>query len=702
MINFFKSGSLAHKPGKALIFALLCALPACSRSGAESMAGIWQYTPGKHAHPSSWTSLEWKELTIPFRNLRDLSPDGWITLRKEIPSVIVHKYSGQPLALRTNFLSFDIVEFYLNGRLFFSNGAVAGQTAWGQSIMTTIGALPPGEGKYVIVATLYRGDRLPTFSWYGPQFEIGPANTIFAGHYYAEAISFILLAFYLLTGLYHLLLFSRRLSDWHYLYFGLFCLVICGYWFNRMPSRDLVMAGYPLAQFKTEMSLLILTGPLLICFLCQFFQGRIPSIALAVCALFGVLLGAALFSPDLAFLTRILSVWQIAFIPVALGILSYTIVFAWQKNIEARRILAGILLLVLASFHDIVAARLVPGLPHVTRYFFLIMILNIAVVLADRYARAFNTADRLNVELAQKNTILASQASAFERFVPAPFLELLGRHSVQDVRLGDASLKQMSVLFADIRAFTTLSETMTPEENLRFLNSYLKRMEPLINEHQGFVDKFIGDAIIALFEDRTDHVSADRALAAALDMRKALDVFNEHRRNLNYQALEIGIGINTGQMVLGTVGTENRLSTTVIGDSVNLASRLEAITASCGVGILISAPVVHALRRYRNVAMREIGAIQVKGKRDPVGIVEIYEADPPELKEKKDASSTQLFQGLVQYKIGNFERARENFDAVLQIFPEDGVARLYQRRISEIGSGPVPDNWQGVLEIGQK
>lgn len=180
------------------------------------------------------------------------------------------------------------------------------------------------------------------------------------------------------------------------------------------------------------------------------------------------------------------------------------------------------------------------------------------------------------------------QANSFERFVPSKFIDLLDKQNVSEVRLGDSKLKNMSVLFTDIRSFTNLSEKMTPEENFKFLNSYLKRMEPIITNQKGFVDKFIGDAIMALFEDKTGDSSADRALSAAIGMRRALGEFNGHRKNSGFEPLEIGIGINFGSLVLGTVGSSNRLSTTVIGNTVNLAARLESLTSFYKSGILIS------------------------------------------------------------------------------------------------------------------
>ena len=148
----------------------------------------------------------------------------------------------------------------------------------------------------------------------------------------------------------------------------------------------------------------------------------------------------------------------------------------------------------------------------------------------------------------------------------------------------------MSVLFADIRAFTTHSEQMTAEDTFKFINGYLRRMEPAIIENSGFIDKYIGDEIMALFE-----VSADSAVNAGVTMLKILAEYNLSRRLLDRQPIEIGIGINTGNLRLGTVGGNFRIDTTVIGDAVNLGSRLQQLTKVYQVPFLISHTTLAAL-----------------------------------------------------------------------------------------------------------
>lgn len=311
---------------------------------------------------------------------------------------------------------------------------------------------------------------------------------------------------------------------------------------------------------------------------------------------------------------------------------------------------------------------------------------------------------RLQVHLDLQTAVLEQikQSNSFERFVPSKFINLLGKQSVSDVVLGDAKLKNMSVLFTDIRSFTALSEQMTAEDNFKFLNSYLKRMEPAITHHGGFVDKFIGDAVMALFEEHSNDSSADRALFAAMEMRRSLAEFNIHRAKSGYIPIDIGIGINCGSLVLGTVGSSNRLSTTVIGNTVNLAARLETLTAFYKSGILISDHTVKALKKITEIGMREIGSVQVKGKKEPVGIFEVYETDRVYIAELKEKTKSLLMQGIIQFKIGEFITAIELFQEILSIYPEDIVAKTYLSRCKELVNFPVPENWQGIIEFSHK
>jgi PAS domain S-box-containing protein len=265
-------------------------------------------------------------------------------------------------------------------------------------------------------------------------------------------------------------------------------------------------------------------------------------------------------------------------------------------------------------------------------------------------------------------------ANAAKRFVPNEFLSLLGHKSLVDVKLGDQVQQEMSVLFSDIRSFTALSESMTPEENFKFINAYLSRMEPAITENNGFIDKYIGDGVMALFGG-----SADDAVKAGIAMLQGLREFNNKRNRPERKPIKIGIGINTGSLMLGTVGGKNRMDGTVISDAVNLASRVEHLTKYYGVSMLITHQTFLRLNEPL-YAIRPIGKVQVKGKSELVMVYEVFEADPPDIKAGKLATSQIFIKALHYYRFHKFREAEQLFAECLQHNPMDKVVKIYRQR----------------------
>ncbi|MCL2933362.1 MAG: GAF domain-containing protein, partial [Trichodesmium sp. MAG_R03] len=265
---------------------------------------------------------------------------------------------------------------------------------------------------------------------------------------------------------------------------------------------------------------------------------------------------------------------------------------------------------------------------------------------------------------------------AYERFVPKPFLEFLGKESIIDVELGDQVQLEMSVLFSDVRNFTTMSEAMTPDENFRFINEFLSSMEPAILENQGFIDKYIGDAIMALFSG-----DADNAVKAGISMLKRLNQYNQDRASSGDSPVRIGIGINTGLLMLGTVGSQNRMDGTVISDAVNLASRVESLTKNYGVSLLITEQTFLQLTQASNYAIRSIDTVKVKGKSQKVTVYEVFDADPPVVKEGKLTTLQQFKKAIFFYNSGQLLEAREMFVECLKLNPRDQVAQIYLQHI---------------------
>jgi PAS domain S-box-containing protein len=267
---------------------------------------------------------------------------------------------------------------------------------------------------------------------------------------------------------------------------------------------------------------------------------------------------------------------------------------------------------------------------------------------------------------------------AYGRFVPHEFLRFLGHESIVDVHLGNQIQKEMSILFSDIRSFTSLSEGMSPKENFDFINSYLSRVGPVIRNHNGFIDKYIGDAIMALFPE-----APEDALQAAIDMQKQVSLYNTHRQKFGYVPIGIGVGVHTGSLMLGTIGEEQRMESTVISDAVNLAARLEDLTKVYGVSILISGQTLLGLDDQTRYNYRFLGQVPVKGKKDLVPVFDVFDADPTHIIELKKQTKAKFEEGIILYHAKKFEEAYQIFQEVIQINDQDKAARLYIKSCGE-------------------
>ena len=268
---------------------------------------------------------------------------------------------------------------------------------------------------------------------------------------------------------------------------------------------------------------------------------------------------------------------------------------------------------------------------------------------------------------------------AYGRFVPLQFLRLLKRNSIVDVKLGDFVEQEMSLLFSDIRDFTALSESILPAENFRFINSYLSTMEPVVARNFGIIDKYIGDGIMSLFPG-----CADDAVRAGIDMLHQLAKYNEGRTRAGYMPIRIGIGINTGLVIMGTVGGDNRMDSTVIGDAVNLASRLEGLTKDYGTPLLISAHTLHAIDDHSAYCIRFIDRLRIKGRYQAQSVYEVFDVDPEPLRLAKLETLRMFEDALAYYHLDRADLAQPLFQECLRLAPDDRAVRVYLDRCKEM------------------
>jgi len=297
-----------------------------------------------------------------------------------------------------------------------------------------------------------------------------------------------------------------------------------------------------------------------------------------------------------------------------------------------------------------------------------ILIVLIAVVLRD-LRRSSLLAEQRNIDLEATNISL-------NRFVPTELFTFLGKDKIVDVQLGDRVEKEMSVIFSDIRDFTTLSENRSPEENFQFINQYLASMGPIVRENGGFIDKYIGDAIMAIF------VSADDAVRSSIAMIRKLELDNKERLTIGDKPIAMGVGINTGHLLLGTIGEENRIEGTVISDAVNLASRIEGLTKQFGT-LLISETTYRRLKDPSRYLIRLVDSVVVKGKTVPVAIYEVFDTDTPSKKREKEESKLRVQEGIKLFHEHEYQQAQELFQKVKQVSQQDRLIDIYLERCEQ-------------------
>lgn len=257
----------------------------------------------------------------------------------------------------------------------------------------------------------------------------------------------------------------------------------------------------------------------------------------------------------------------------------------------------------------------------------------------------------------------------------------------------------VTTLFSDVRNFTALCEGRKPEDILTLLNEYFTQISGKIENHGGVVDKYIGDAVMAIFgAPLQHHDDALRSLDAAFEICNALKELNMDFRKRGINPLSIGIGINSDIVVAGNMGSLNRLNYTVIGDGVNLASRLEGLTKNYGVDIIVSETTAHAAPEY---VYRELDRVRVKGKEKACTIYEPLGTEKNishELLEELKFYNT----ALQSYRTQDWKSAAKQFTLLQDEFPDRQLYKVYLERIERLNKNQPKDNWDGIYTFTSK
>ena len=321
---------------------------------------------------------------------------------------------------------------------------------------------------------------------------------------------------------------------------------------------------------------------------------------------------------------------------------------------------------------------------------------NASMVKANLVAASTSDAEKVFADKAEEAMRLNQ---TFRKFVPKQFVDHFAKHGSDALELGRADEDELAILFTDIRGFTGLSEKMSPQELMNFLNSYFFRMNDPIHKNSGFIDKFIGDAVMALF-DRPTGTNTDKAqdaIRAALGLRNAIDLYNEHRANCNYPPVNIGIGIHFGPVIIGTVGSDDRMDTTVIGDSVNIAFRLEALAPKFNTDIVVSAQTLQQANAEDLFEYRLLDWVRVKGRKTPIEVYEVIDHQDVDVKKLKLANAKLIEQGLAFRKEQKWQQAINQFEQALAISPKDSLAAHHLEQCAKLQHTELAADWDGSI-----
>lgn len=292
-----------------------------------------------------------------------------------------------------------------------------------------------------------------------------------------------------------------------------------------------------------------------------------------------------------------------------------------------------------------------------------------------------------------------------KKFIQESFSRYLAPQVINELLANPARLRlggerrTLTILFSDIRGFTSLAEIMAPETLTQFLSRYLGKMTNIILEERGVIDKYIGDAIMAFWgAPLPDPDHAMRALLAALNMVSNLNDFNLQNRQNNVPEINIGIGLNSGEVIVGNMGSEKRFDYTVIGDDVNLASRLESLTKEYGVNIMVSEKTLELItpeqQKQHELIFRELDRVKVKGKQKPIRIFELI---PISQRVRHQRERADFDQAREAYYQGKWSEALETFKTIAN----DGPAAVLAKRCQQFLENP-PKDWQGIFELMAK
>jgi adenylate cyclase len=498
-------------------------------------------------------------------------------------------------------------------------------------------------------------------------FVIGPGDRVRDYYLATMAMNFFVAGILFIMAVYHLFLFFFRSRDEAPFWFAIAALFL--------GLRALVVDTFPLTivlpgiliEPVLRLNYLCFSVPLFAVsmFVHHSYKSEFGRLFVWISGIGSMAYSAmVLFAPLPAFTSQLL-IFQIFALAIALGLLGIVVWAVFSRKPLSGSFAIGFLTIMLSAVFDIIKTMLTLPLPSMSSIGMVAFIFILAINLSRRSSKALSDAEELTAQLKDIN-------SAMERFVPREFLKFLRKQEITQVALGDHSEEFLTVLFADLKEFTGIAEESTPEEIFALINDFLAGMGPIIRKYKGFVDKYLGDGIMALFSG-----NASNAIHAAIEMQQKLDHINQLRLERGQVELAMGVGIHTGSCMLGTIGEAQRMDGTVISDAVNLSARLQNLTRQFDNRILISGEAYEHAMAPEGFYVRNIGSFKVKGRLESVDVIEIINADPPAIWKQKRSTRRDFEKALYYHRQGRTAEARQLFLSCREKAPDDPALRWW-------------------------
>lgn len=570
---------------------------------------------------------------------------------------------------------------YINGELISKSGKIAAIKKFSKPcykhVVRNFEVLPKDKNTLDITVHVSNFHYSKAGIW-DQSFIFGTPQNIYRAKTITLGYDLFLFGSLLIISIYYFVIFFWMRKEKGYFLFGLFTFVFS----LRILVRGemLLLFFFPHFPFSLDIKIEYLSfyvSPIIFYWFLYFtfhnslFSKRAGQIITGVSALFSAIV--LLFSPNI--FTRTINYYQLFTLVVIILVLYGFLKGLLKKETGILVAMLGSIFFSFTTINDILFLNNFSTIGEISPLGVFIFIFSQAFMLSLRFSKSFETKEYLTKYL---ESLYRSNA----RFVPKAAVNFLEKNTVIDIQLGDNIEREMSILFCDIRNFTSLSESMLPQDIFNFLNNYLQEVSPQIRNNQGFVDKYLGDGIMSLFPD-----SPDAALSAAIEIQKKIKEHNVKRLLKNRIPLAAGIGLHKGNLLLGTIGEKERFNIAVISENVDIAYRLEGLTKKLGTPVLISEDIKTTLKE--SYALRRVGAIQTpKDLLSIYEVLDVYEEDKKQLR----LQTLQDFEKALGFLAAkNYESAKKLFQKILQKDKEDKAALYHLNRIFLEDENSAPD-----------